>query len=168
MARKTNAFSLTKILSDKRTDLAAARASVNRLQDNAPAFRAAIHVVNMVANLAAELNFTRWANVNTYSSASEDGPQELSVNIEGYASSLKQGVIVDIIDRAMECGFEAVSSKDYLSDWASQRTFNFTQTIAGVLIELRVTANIAESETCRKVRVGTKLEEVAQYEIVCA
>lgn len=165
MARNTNAFSLTKIIADRRADLAAARASVNRLQDNAPAFRAALHVANMVANHAAKLEFTRWSNVNTFCYSDTC---ELHVNLEGYVDSLKQGTIVDIIEHAMACGFDAVGSKDYLSSWASQRSFKFTQTIAGVLIELCITANIKDSETCRKVQVGTKLEEVAQYEIVCA
>ena len=166
MARNTNAFSLTKIIAERRADLASARASVNRLQDNAPAFRAALHVVNMVANYASDLEFTRWANVNTYSTS--DGQHELNVNLEGYVDSLKQGAIIALIERAMDCGFEAVGSKDYLSNWASQRSFKFTQSIAGVLIELCITANIKDSETCRKVQVGTKLEEVAQYEIVCS
>ena len=166
MARTTNAFSFTKIIAERRADLAAARASVSRLQDNAPAFRAALHVANMVANRAASLDFTRWANVNTlcYSDTAE-----LCVNIEGYVDTLKQGVIVDLIDHAMACGFEAVGSKDYLNSWATQRSFKFTQTVAGVLIELCITANIkGDSETCRKVQTGTKLEEVAQYEIVCS
>ena len=83
-------------------------------------------------------------------------------------SSLKQGAIVDILERAMACQFTAIGSSDYLSDWASQRNFKFEQTIAGVKIALRVTANIAEAAAaCRKVRVGTELKEVNKYEIVC-
>ena len=164
MARKTSAFSLSRIVSTRRENLANARQELASLQAHAAELRAALHVVNMVADYAAEIDFTKWSSVSTYMF---DTP-ELNVNLEGTVSSLKQGPIVDIIDRAMACGFEPVGSTDYLNDWASQRTFKFTHSIAGVRIELKVTANIAEaSAACRKVQVGTELKEVAKYEIIC-
>lgn len=166
MARKANAFSLAKIIATRRENLAAARAEINTLVDKSAQYRAAIHVVNMVADYANEIGFTKWSGISTYNGYEAC---ELNVSLEGVVSSLKQGAIVDMIDRAMACGFEAVGSQDYLSDWASQRTFKFTQTIAGVLVEMKITANISEaSEACRKVQVGTELKEVAKYEIVCA
>jgi len=166
MSRKANAFSLTNIIATRRKNLAAARAEINTLVDKSAEYRAAIHVVNMVADYANEIGFTNWSGISAYNGYDTC---ELNVSLEGTVASLKQGAIVDMIDRAMACGFEAVGTKDYLSAWASQRTFKFTQTIAGILIELKITANISgASETCRKVQVGTKLEEVAQYEIVCA
>lgn len=164
MARKSSAFSLSRIVANRRENLANARQELASLQARAAELRAALHVVNMVADYAAEIDFTKWSSVSTYMF---DTP-ELCVNLEGTVSSLKQGAIVDIIDRAMACGFEPVGTSDYLNDWASQRTFKFTHDIAGVRIELKVTANIAEaSAACRKVQVGTELKEVAKYEIVC-
>lgn len=164
MARKTSAFSLSRIVANRRENLANARQELASLQARAAELRAALHVVNMVADYAAEIDFTKWSSVSTYMF---DTP-ELCVNLEGMVSSLKQGPIVDIINRAMACGFEPVGTTDYLNDWASQRTFKFTHSIAGVRIELKVTANIAEaSAACRKVQVGTELKEVAKYEIVC-
>ena len=166
MARKANTFSLTKIIATRRDNLAAARKEVTTLVDKSAQFRAAIHVVNMVADYANEIEFTKWASISTYNGYEAC---ELNVSLEGTVSSLKQGAIVAMIDRAMACGFEPTGSKDYLSDWASQRTFKFTQSIAGVQIEMNITANISEaSESCRKVQVGTELKEVAKYEIVCA
>lgn len=165
MARKTSAFSLSRIVATRRENLANARQELAELQANAAGFRAALHVVNMVADYANEREFTQWQNVSAYTFTSAP---ELSVNLEGTVGSLKQGVIVDIIDRAMACGFEPVGTSDYLNDWASQRSFKFTHSIAGVRIELKVTANIAAaSAACRKVQVGTELKEVAKYEIVC-
>ena len=164
MARKTSAFSLSRIVATRRENLANARRELADLQAYAAEIRAALHVVNMVADYAAEIDFTKWSSVSTYM----HGTPELCVNLEGTVSSLKQGAIVDIIDRAMACGFEPVGTSDYLNDWASQRSFKFTHSIAGVRIELKVTANIAEaSAACRKVQVGTELKEVAKYEIVC-
>ena len=164
MARKSSAFTLSRIVATRRENLANARRELADLQAHAAEFRAALHVVNMVADYANDIDFTKWSSVSTYMF---DTP-ELCVNLEGTVSSLKQGAIVDIIDRAMACGFEPVGTSDYLNDWASQRTFKFTHDIAGVRIELKVTANIAEaSAACRKVQVGTELKEVAKYEIVC-
>ena len=166
MARKASTISLTNILAKRREDLALARESMKRLQSNAPAFRAAIHVANMVADYAQSIDFTRWSYVNPYVGRDV---QELDVVLEGFVDSLKEGAVVDMIERAMACGFEAVGSKDYLSDFASQRSFRFSQVVAGVKVDLKIVANIKEaSESCRKVKVGTKLEEVAQYELVCA
>ena len=165
MARKSSAFTLSRIVANRRENLANARQELASLQARAAEIRAALHVVNMVADYANEREFTQWQNVSVYTYTSK---HELVANLEGTVSSLKQGVIVDIIDRAMACGFEPVGTSDYLNDWASQRTFKFTQSIAGVDIELKVTANIAAaSAACRKVQVGTELKEVAKYEIVC-
>lgn len=166
MARKASTISLTNILAKRREDLALARESMKRLQDNAPAFRAAIHVANMVADYAQSIDFTRWSYVNPYVGRDV---QELDVVLEGYVDSLKEGAVVDMIERAMSCGFEDVGSKDYLSEYASQRSFRFSQVVAGVKIDLKIVANIKEaSEACRKVQVGVKLEEVPQYELVCS
>ena len=121
MARKSSAFTLSRIVATRRENLANARRELADLQAHAAEFRAALHVVNMVADYAAEIDFTKWSSVSTYMF---DTP-ELCVNLEGTVSSLKQGPIVDIIDRAMACGFEPVGSTDYLNDWASQRTFKF-------------------------------------------
>ena len=165
MARKTSAFSLSRIVANRRKNLAEVRQELSDIQAHAAEIRAALHVVNMVADYAAEIDFTKWSGVSTWMIGATP---ELNVNLEGTVSSLKQGPIVDIIDRAMACGFEPVGTSDYLNDWASQRSFKFTHNIAGVRIELKITANIADaSETCRKVQVGTELKEVAKYEIVC-
>ena len=166
MARKASTFSLTNMIAKRRDELADARARMKRLQDNAPAFRAAIHVANMVADYAQEIDFTQWSYVDTYIG---HRAQELTVSLEGTVDSLKEGAVVDMLERAMACGFEDVGSKDYLSEYASQRSFRFSQVVAGVKIDLKIVANIkAASEACRKVKVGTKLEEVAQYELVCS
>lgn len=165
MARKSSTFSLTGIIAKRRSYLAEARQELNMLQDRAAELRAAIHVVNMVADYANEREFTQWNNVSTWMLGNTP---ELVVGLEGTVGSLKHGVIVDIIERAMACGFEVDHSTDHVSDWATQRVFTFKQEIAGVRVELKVTANIAaNSATCRKVQVGTELKEVAKYEIVC-
>lgn len=166
MARKASTFSLTNMVAKRRGELADARDRMKRLQDNAPAFRAAIHVANMVADYAQSIDFTEWAYIDPYVGHST---QELTVSLEGTVDSLKEGAVVDMIERAMACGFEDVGSKDYLSEYASQRSFRFSQVVAGVKIDLKIVANIkAASSACRKVQVGTKLEAVPQYELVCS
>jgi len=164
MARKASTFSHTKLVATRREQLADAKRDVARLQKLAPVMRAAIHVANMVADYASEIEFTRWSNIAAFTY----NDPEIDIALEGYVDSLKTGKIVDLIERAMACGFEAISTKDYASDWSSQRVFRFSQNVAGVTVNLKFVANISEAATsCRKVQVGTKLEEVAQYEIVC-
>jgi hypothetical protein len=164
MARKSSTFSVSKIIATRRENLANARRELAALQESAANLRAATHVVNLVADYAEEIGFTQWKGISVYQYSDT---LELSVNLEGTVNSLKQGAIVDILERALACQFTATGSSDYLSDWASQRNFKFEQTIAGVKIDLRVTANIADAAACRKVRVGTELKEVNKYEIVC-
>lgn len=165
MARKTSSFSVTRMIATKRENLANARKELHDFSAASDKIRPALHAVNLVADFANEREFTKWQNIHVWSL---DYEPEMHVSLEGYVSSLKQGVIVDILERAMSAGFEAVGSEDYLNDWASQRTFKFTQSIAGIKVVIKVVANINESASCRKVQVGTKLAEVAQYEIVCA
>jgi hypothetical protein len=164
MARKASTFSVTKLVATRREQLAAAKRDVARLQELAPVMRAAVHVENMVADHAEEIGFTKWSNISAYTYSEP----EVDVSLEGYVNSLKTGKIVDLIERAMACGFEPIGTSDNVSDWASMRMFRFSQTVAGVVVNLKLVANIMESATsCRKVQVGTKLEEVAQYAIVC-
>ena len=164
MARKTSSFSVTRVIAEKRENLASARAELAELQDKAHLVRAALHFVNKVADHANAIGFTKWQNLNVWTGSAP----EISVTIEGYVSSLKQGAVVEILDNAMACGFEAIGSEDYLNSWASQRNFKFQQNVAGVDVTIRVVANINDSEVCRKVQTGTKLVETPVYEIVCA
>jgi len=164
MARKTSSFSVTRVIAEKRENLASARAELAMLQDKAHLVRAALHFVNKVADHANAIGFTKWQNLNVWTGSAP----EVSVTIEGYVSSLKQGAVVEILDNAMACGFEAIGSEDYLNSWASQRNFKFQQNVAGVDVTIRVVANINDSEVCRKVQTGTKLVETPVYEIVCA
>ena len=164
MARKASTFSVSNIVAKRKADLAAARQELTALKEHAAEFRAALHVINMVADHADKIGFTKWTSVSLYTSSYP----EIFASLEGYVDSLKEGAIVEILERAMACGFEASSSKDFVNDWASQRSFTLKHSIAGVKIDLKITANISETNpTCRKVQTGTKLQEVATYAIVC-
>jgi len=166
MARTKSTFSVTGMLAQKRENLANARANLQDFVSISGKVRAALSAVNLVADFAQKHEFTSWSNIHVWGLSTSI--PEMVVTLEGTTSSLKQGIIVDIMERAMSAGFEATGSEDYLNSWASQRTFKFTQSIAGINVEIKVVANIKDSVVCKKVQVGTKLEETAVYEIVCA
>lgn len=56
-------------------------------------------------------------------------------------------------------------SNDYASEYYASREFRFGSWESDrVIITFEIAA---DSETCRRVKVGTRMEEVAQYQIVC-
>jgi hypothetical protein len=172
MARKANAFSFSSIIAEKRKDMARVRAELAALAGQSEAFAPAFAIANTLAKRGAVVGFSEHlrAEPSTYKSTwSGTVDNTLNIRMEHTVDSLKEGAVPAMIEAAMSMGFEAIGTHDYALEWCASRVFRFEMNINNVRISLRLEANIKDgSEACRKVQVGTKLEEVPQYELVCA
>ena len=171
MARKANAFSFSRTIATKREDLARARVEIAQLADQADAFKPAFAIANAIAKFAATQGFDKYVRATPSVWINWDGTADnkLDVRFEGNVDSLKSGPVPAICEAILAFGLEATSTSDYAANWCASRTFKFEGKCGNVRMDVRFEANINDgSDQCRKVQVGTKLEEVAQYEIVCA
>lgn len=111
-----------------------------------------------------------WVDVQVY--AWSDGPPVTvrfcaTVNV----TSMKTGILVDLLAALTSREFEPTDSKDNATQYSAQRTFTFkrAESEAYLPIATEVTAILkdAPDATCHKVQVGTKMVEVAEYKLVC-
>jgi len=171
MARKANVFSFTKVIAEKRADVARVREEVTTLASQADAFAPAFAIVNALAKRGEALGFGKRHRVEPSSFRTWDGQvvNRLIVSICEVVDNLKEGKVPAMIEAAESLGFEVTGSRDYAAEWGAERTFRFELNVNGVEVILRLEAEIKDgSEACKRVQTGTKLEEVATYEIVCA
>jgi hypothetical protein len=77
-------------------------------------------------------------------------------------TSLKSDVINAVLEYAM-----GITSKAWSHDYATQHCSNREHTFYGDNVEIKVSIDIAESGTCRKVLKGQKTTVVDEYEFVC-
>lgn len=167
MANKAQPFSFTRSINDS---LAQARAEVKRLNNvkaHAAQFGMAMAACNAVAKVARDNGAFEWAYITPRVYSEND--MSLHCKFECQTESLKVGKVPAVINAAINAGFEPTNSSDHASEAFASRTFRFHQVLNGVDVTLAFEANIVSSEaaTCRKVQTGTKIEEVATYEIVC-
>lgn len=171
MARKADIVSFSKLIASKREDLARARAEIAKLADQAAEFKAAYAIANLIARKAVALDFSRWMHADPETRIDWEGETKntLTLVIEDYATSLKDGAVPALCEFVMAQGLEAKGSTDWASDSFAERKFRFDGRIGTVDLQVRVVANIKDgSDACRKVVTGTTLREVNTYEIVCA
>ena len=171
MARIAKPVSFARAITEKREAIAEKRKDLAELQSQAQAFAPAYAVVNAIIENAQQIGFAKHfrATPSTWTGWSGNTRNELAVTIEDTATSLKDGAVPALLEAIGTFGFEAIGSHDYALEWCASRVYRFTATIGSVDVTVRVEANIADgSESCKKVQTGVKLEEVAQYEIVCS
>ena len=170
MARKADIVSFSKIIAAKREDLARARAEIAELAAQADTFKAAFAIANTIARKAEALDFDRWIHADPDTRTDWEGETRntLTMVIEDYATSLKDGAVPALCEFVMAQGLEATGSTDWASENFAERKFSFDGRIGQVDLRVRVVANIKEgAASCRKVVTGTTLKEVNTYEIVC-
>ena len=170
MARKADIVSFSKIIASKREDIARARAEVAQLAEQAAEFKPAYAIANLIARKAESLDFARWVHATPETRTDWENVvhNTLTLVIEDYATSLKNGAVPALCEFAMAQGLEATGSDDWASDFIAERKFSFGARIGQVDLRVRVIANIKEgSAACRKVVTGTTLKEVNTYAIVC-
>ena len=171
MARKANVFSFTRTIAEKREEVARVREEIATLAAQADAFAPAYAIANALAKKAEVIGFAKSMSVrpSTYTRWDGSADNDLFIRFEDTVESMKEGKVPAMIEAAESLGFEVEGSKDFAADYCAYRTFKFGMKINGVNMILRVEAMVKDgSEACRKVQTGVKLEEVAQYEIVCA
>jgi hypothetical protein len=171
MARIAKPVSFARAITEKREALAEKRKDLAELQDQAQAFAPAYAVVNAIIENAQQIGFSKHfrATPSTWLGWAGNYRNELQVTIEDTVTSLKDGAVPALLEAIGTYGFEAVGSHDYALEFCASRVYRFTATIGTVDVVVRVEANIADgSESCKKVQTGTKLEEVAVYEIQCS
>lgn len=171
MARIAKPVSFARAITDKREALAEKREDIKSLESQADAFVPAYAVINAIIENAQGIGFAKHfrATPSTWTGWSGNARNELAVTIEDTVSSLKDGAVPALLEAIGTYGFEAVGTHDYAHQFIASRVFRFAATIGSVDVTLRVEANIADgSESCKRVQTGTKLEEVAVYEIQCS
>lgn len=89
----------------------------------------------------------------------------LHMHISVKADSLKSGPITAFIG-FLDGMLGATGSRDYVGAEYAERNYDFGDRYEnGLCVHLEV--DVSDAATCRKVKVGEKLEMVAQYEIQC-
>ena len=171
MARKASTFSFSKVVAEKREDIKRARDEVNLLAGTSSMFAPAYALANQIAKKAEEVGFCKYlyASPSVHVRWDNTIACSLYITIEDYVDSLKEGAIPAMCDFALELGLDATDTSDYANANYAERTYIFRGKVGQVEIRAKFCANIKDdASACRKVIVGTKLEEVAQYEIVCS
>ena len=170
MARISKPVTFSRAITEKRESIAERRNDLKELESQAKEFIAAYAVVNAIIENAQQIGFSKHFYARPSTSPKWDGTfrNELHVSIEDTVTSLKSGVVPALLEAIGTYGFECDSTFDYALEYVASRVFRHTAKIGSVDVTIRVEANIADgSESCKKVQTGTKLEEVAVYEIVC-
>jgi hypothetical protein len=167
MARKPATFSFSSYVASRKAQLREHRKTLASIEANAEWFRVASAVCESVAKVAKLHNACEWANDYPY--VYNDNSLEFAASFEAPCTSLKEGAIPAILEAALAAGFEATTTDDSVTSYDARRNYRFTQTIGPVVVNLTVRASVKEADgaTCRKVQVGTKIEEVAQFTLVC-
>lgn len=171
MARIAKPVSFSRAIAEKREAIAEKRNDLKALEAQAQAFVPAYAIANAIVENAQAIGFAKHFRVtpSTWLGWSGNYRNELAITIEDTATSLKDGAVPALLEAIGTYGFEAVGSHDYALEWCASRVYRFKATIGEVDVSVRVEANIADgSEACKKVQTGTKLEEVAVYEIQCS
>jgi hypothetical protein len=171
MSRKANVFSFARTIAEKRQEVARVREEITTLAAQSEAFAPAYAIANALAKKAETIEFCKsmYIRPSTYIRWNGEADNELYIRFEDTVESMKEGKVPAMIEAAESLGFVVEGSKDYAAEYCAYRTFKFGLSINGVTVALRLEALVKDgSEACRKVQVGTKLEEVAQYEIQCA
>ena len=171
MARKADILSFSKVIADKRADIARVRADIAELSEQSAVFKPAYAIANLIARKATALKFTRWIYASPDTRTDFEGVTHntLTLVVEDFVTSLKDGPVPALCEYVMAQGLDAIGSNDWVSDCIAERKFRFSCRVGQVDLQVRVVANIKEgSDACRKVVTGTTFKEVNTYEIVCA
>lgn len=171
MARIAKPVSFSRAIAEKREAIAEKRTELKELESQAQAFVPAYAVINGILESAKQIGFSKYyrARPTSHTMWSGNVHNELHLTIEDVVTSLKDGPLPALLESIGTYGFEVEGTHDYALEYCASRVFRFRTTIGAVDVTVRVEANIADgSESCKKIQTGTKLEEVAVYEIQCS
>jgi hypothetical protein len=166
MAKKPALVSISKSIAAAKEDAKNARERAKQFAEARPILAGAEHDAEMVAKTAARVAQCRYVNTGIWLYSEP----ELSVSFEVPVTSLKEGAIIAVLEAAMDLGFLTEETTDYVKEYCAHRTYRFIKRYEnGSRCLLKITADVAlDSESCRRIQTGVKLEEVPQFEMVCA
>lgn len=117
-------------------------------------------VLTRIALIVEAIPEDNWA-IRVSSYGFEHSKPEISVSLLRQPS-LKSDVVCELLAYASDVCPRA-SSNDYVGEHWGERVHSFR----GDALTIRVSIDVAEEGTCRKVMTGTKMVEQKQYEFVC-
>ena len=165
MAKKPATFSVSKTITEKRERIASLRDDVKRIEENKGLLQLGAKMCEVVAREAQRHDACKWATSNIYVGYGV----EFDAAFEVPVTSLKDGPLTAILETAMAAGFEPEQTYDSASAYEGARVYPMKAVVGDLRVTLRIRAVVqdAEGATCRKVQVGTKLEEVPTFALVC-
>jgi hypothetical protein len=89
----------------------------------------------------------------------------LQLHMNAPADSLKSGPVMAMVG-FLDGLLGAKSSRDFVAEEYAERNYNFGSLDEGSL-QVHLEIDVSDAATCRRVKVGEKMEMVAQYEIQC-
>lgn len=165
MAKKPATFSVSKIIAEKRDRVASLREDIKRAEQHRGLLQLGAKMCEHVATVAKRHDAFQWPCHNIYVGYGV----EFDASFEVPVSSLKDGPLVDILEAALAAGFAPEETYDSTSAYEGARIYPMKAVIGDLRVTLRIRAVVqdADGATCRKVQVGTKIEEVPTYQLVC-
>ncbi len=99
-------------------------------------------------------------------------PVTIQLNMGVTASSMKEGIVPQMLKVLMDAGFDSKKSHDYVTEWCGRRTFYFTReaTDKHHQIKIEFAADVNDKDaaaTCRKIQTGVEMQEVPVYKLEC-
>jgi hypothetical protein len=166
MARSKSLISLTSYIKDRKEELRAQRERLNKIEANKGWFTTGAKVCEEVAKVAKQYNAIEYMNAYPHVGYSW---LDLDVDFVVPCESLTEGVVPAVLEAALAAGFDATETADRVNEYTAARVYRFFQSIGPLRVTLAVRAEVKNTEgaTCRKVQIGTVIEEVPKYQLVC-
>jgi hypothetical protein len=159
---KRKTLSVSGILSEKADSIKTLRANLAGLKANQDALALALTATAPVQRLADSC----WASPEFYA---WDESVHVSIHCSIKVDSLKGPEMGAILAAAESIeGLEAKDTKDWVAEDYAQRAFTYRGMVGKCSVRLTIDASLpTDGAACRRVQVGTEIQEVAKYAIVC-
>jgi hypothetical protein len=156
--------SFTSMLSAKANDIKAHKAAIRLIKARAQAIKADL---KLAATILGEHDNVAAFNYLGVSDWQGKAWVRVVIDVRGVTSLKEDGRLLQILGRACEFA-KADGTTDYVSSSCAQRDYNFNLPNGGSLRIEATLANAGDTGTnCRRVQVGSKLEETPVYKIEC-
>ena len=165
MAKKPATFAVSKVVESKRERIAELRDNLKGIESHRGLLQLGAKMCEHVARVAQKHDAFQWPCQSVYVGYGA----EFDASFEVPVTSLKDGPLVAVLEAAMAAGFQPEQTYDSTSAYEGARVYPMRAVVGDLRVNLRIRAVVqdAEGATCRNVQVGTKLEEVPTYQLVC-
>lgn len=147
----------------RRKVIRAATTEHNEMKRRLRASRAVpMHLFEQVAAILATAKSCGLCIRNHFVSVSFGG---LCLHMSAPADNLKSGSVMAMVG-FLDGLLGATGSRDYVVEEYAERNYDFGSAFDGGLT-VHLELDVSNAATCRRIKVGEKMEMVAQYEIQC-